>query len=219
MKKVFRARMNGYGPDPDDERIWNGEEERKVMSSNKNKTSLNVSNTVLTALFMGLIVAMTLIIRIPVPATHGYIHLGDSMIFLAVLALGKKNGALAAGIGSALADVIGGYAIYAPITLVVKALMAYIVGVFIERAVKNGRFAGSGGKAITIIGMALGGVLMVAGYYIAEVFMYGNWLVPLSGVGMNCIQFAVGGAIAFALSQALEKTPAGKNFAYSLGKK
>ena len=183
------------------------------------RQTVNVDKTVLTAMFMGMIVAMTMVIRIPIPATQGYIHLGDSMIFLAVLALGKKRGAVAAGVGSALADVIGGYAIYAPVTLVVKALMALIVGAFIEWAVKRGRFAGAGGKVITLIGMVLGGAVMVAGYYFAEVFMYGNWLVPLSGVGMNCIQFAVGGVIAFALSQALEKTPAGRKFAYAPDKK
>ena len=50
------------------------------------------------------------------------------MIFLSVLLLGKKGGALAAGLGSALADVLGGYAAYAPWTLLIKALMAIIMG-------------------------------------------------------------------------------------------
>lgn len=173
----------------------------------------------MTALFMGMIVALTMIIRIPIPATHGYIHLGDSMIFLAVLVLGKKNGAIAAGVGSALADIIGGYAVYAPITLVVKSLMALVVGLFIEQAMKKGRFSGAAGKVIIAAGMVLGGLLMVAGYYIAEVVMYGNWIVPLSGVGMNILQFAVGAVLAIALDHALEKTPAGQRFAYSLAKK
>lgn len=183
------------------------------------RQSLKTDQTIMTALLMGMIVAMTMVVRVPIPATHGYIHLGDSMVFLAVLVLGKKNGAVAAGVGSALADILGGFAIYGPITLVVKGLMAYVMGAFIERAVRNGQFSGARAKVITIAGMAIGGVLMVAGYYVAEGFMYGNWIVPLSGVGMNCIQFAVGGVIAFAVSHALENTPAGKRFAYSLGKK
>ena len=183
------------------------------------RQSLKTDQTIMTALLMGMIVAMTMVVRVPIPATHGYIHLGDSMVFLAVLALGKKNGAVAAGVGSALADILGGFAIYGPITLVVKGLMAYVMGAFIERAVRNGQFSGARAKVITIAGMAIGGVLMVAGYYVAEGFMYGNWIVPLSGVGMNCIQFAVGGVIAFAVSHALENTPAGKRFVYSLGKK
>ena len=99
----------------------------------RSKTNL----LVMTALMMGLIMVMTFIIRIPVPATQGYIHLGDCMIFLAVLVLGWKHGAIAAGVGSAMADLIGGYAIYAPVTLVVKFLMAAAVGLFIEKALKK----------------------------------------------------------------------------------
>ena len=97
---------------------------------------------VLTALMMGMIMVMTFIIRIPVPATQGYIHLGDCMIFMAVLMLGWKYGAVAAGVGSAMADLIGGYAVYAPVTLVVKFLMAAVVGLFIEKALKKDRSPG-----------------------------------------------------------------------------
>ncbi len=184
------------------------------------RQTFTIDQIVLAAMFMGMIVALTLIIRIPIPGSHGYIHLGDSMIFLAVLALGKKNGALAAGIGSALADVIGGYAVYAPVSLVAKALMAYIMGVFIERALARSASAGTGKvRAIMITGMVIGGLVMVASYYAAETVMYGNPVIPLAGAGMNCIQFAVGGVIAFALESALEKTPAGKKFAYSTVRK
>ena len=174
-----------------------------------------IDQTVMTAMFMGMIVAMTMIIRIPIPATHGYIHLGDSMIFLAVMVLGKKNGAIAAGVGSALADIIGGYATYAPITLVVKGLMALVMGAFIERAAAKRDMTPALKSAIVAAGMVIGGFLMVAGYYGAEVIMYGNPIVPLTGAGMNIIQFAVGAVIAGALEHALEKTPFGRKFAYS----
>lgn len=65
---------------------------------------------VMTALMMCLVMIATMFIKVPIPFTQGYVHLGDSMIFLAVLILGKKSGALAAGAGSALGDIIGGYA-------------------------------------------------------------------------------------------------------------
>ena len=78
-----------------------------------------------------------MLIRVPVLATKGYIHLGDCMIFFAVLLLGWKWGAAAAGIGSALADLAGGYAYYAPITLAVKSVMAIVVGLFIQAALKK----------------------------------------------------------------------------------
>ena len=83
---------------------------------------------VMVALMVCLVMIATLSIRIPSPFTQGYVHLGDTMIFLSVLLLGKKGGAVAAGLGSALADVLGGYAAYAPWTLLIKALMAIIMG-------------------------------------------------------------------------------------------
>ena len=58
--------------------------------------------------------------------TQGYVHLGDTMVFLGVLMLGKRRGAAAAGLGSALADVLGGFAFWAPWTLVIKSLMAFV---------------------------------------------------------------------------------------------
>ena len=87
---------------------------------------------VLTALMVCLVLLATYIIKIPSPFTQGYVHLGDTMIFLSVLLLGKKGGAAAAGLGSALADLLGGYAAYAPWTFLIKALMAFIMGAFIE---------------------------------------------------------------------------------------
>ena len=60
------------------------------------------------------------------------------MIFFGVLLLGWKWGAVASGFGSALADLLLGYAQYAPITLVVKYLMAVAMGIFIEKAIRKG---------------------------------------------------------------------------------
>ena len=170
---------------------------------------------VLTALMMGMIMVMTFIIRIPVPATQGYIHLGDCMIFMAVLMLGWKYGAVAAGVGSAMADLIGGYAVYAPVTLVVKFLMAAVVGLFIEKALKKDRSPGAV-MVMEIIGMCIGGSFMVLGYYLAESLMYGSFVTPLASVPMNIVQFAVGVVMATALSRALAGTQVGRSFAYDI---
>lgn len=79
----------------------------------------------------GLMIALVFIatcIKIPIPFTQGYIHAGDSMIFMAAILLGWKHGAVAGGLGSALADVLGGYAHWALPTLVIKAIMGAVVG-------------------------------------------------------------------------------------------
>ena len=174
-----------------------------------------VYNVVLAAMMMCLVLLMTFIIRIPIPGTHGYIHLGDSMVFLSVLILGWKWGAVAAAVGSALADFVGGFAIYAPVTLVAKGIMAAVVGLFIQKALKKGLSRGKT-RVFEIIGMGVGGLLMVACYYGAETVMYGNWVVPLAGVFMNCLQFVVGAALAFLIAESLYKTPAKKVFTYRI---
>lgn len=181
------------------------------------KKQTTTYNLVITALMMSMVMVLTFIIRVPVPATQGYIHLGDSMIFFSVLLLGWKWGAIAAGVGSALADLLAGYAYYAPITLVIKGLMAIVMGLCIEAAIKRG-FTGMKLRAMEILGMIVAGLFMVGGYYSAESIMYGNWMTPLAAIPMNILQFGVGVLLAAALAGALYKTPAKKSFAYNLNK-
>ena len=167
------------------------------------------------ALMCGLIMLVTFMIRIPVPGTQGYIHPGDCMIFLAVLILGWKHGAIAAGVGSALADLMGGYAMYAPVTLLAKALMAAVVGLFIQWAL-NKHFTKTGLTIMGALGMSLGGMTMVAGYYFAECAMYGSFITPLVGVPMNILQFLVGIGLALILVHSLSGSTVGKVFTYNI---
>lgn len=91
---------------------------------NNNLTKKMTYTGIMTALvFLG-----TFMIKLPLPYTGGYIHLGDSMVFISGIILGKKRGAFAAGIGSALADVVAGYIYWSLPTLIIKATMAWIIG-------------------------------------------------------------------------------------------
>lgn len=173
---------------------------------------------VMTALMICLVMIATLSIRIPSPFTQGYIHLGDTMIFLSVLLLGKKGGALSAGLGSALADVLGGYAAYAPWTLLIKALMALIMGAFIETCIKKEKHHARIGSVplIEIAGMILAGIEMVIGYAIVDGALAGNMISGFLGAPFNIIQFTVGLVLATILAMALYKTPAKRYFAYRL---
>lgn len=178
--------------------------------NNRNK----VMTTVMTALMMCLVMIATMFIKIPIPFTQGYVHLGDSIIFLSVLILGKKNGTAAAGLGSALGDILGGYAFWAPWTLAIKMLMAYIMSAFLEHAGRRDKektkdFRISGAE---ITGMILAGIEMVIGYYAASAIMYGNLLTPLTSVPWNIGQFVVGMIIAGILAQTLYKTSLKKYF-------
>ena len=66
------------------------------------QTNSKTFRLVLTALMMSLIMVAILFIRVPIPFTQGYVHLGDAMIFLDVLVLGWKYGAVAAALGGML---------------------------------------------------------------------------------------------------------------------
>lgn len=173
---------------------------------------------VLSALMMGLIMVSTFTFKIPSPFTQGYVHLGDTMIFLGVLVLGKKGGALASALGSALADLLGGYAIYAIWTFIVKGLMAYVMGAFVEAALKSDKkhITFLGVPLVEIIGMVIGGIIMVVGYGIVEMALTGNIMIGILSMPPNVGQFVVGMVLAVALAASLFKTPAKKYFAYRL---
>ncbi|MCR5135114.1 MAG: ECF transporter S component [Clostridiales bacterium] len=177
------------------------------------KESRKIRTMILTALLMSLIMVLTFATKIPVPATQGYIHLGDCMIFMAVIILGRKYGTAAAALGSALADIVGGYAFYAPISFLVKGAMAFLLATFLSRALEKSR---AHSMLLAAAGMVIAGMVMVAGYYAAETILYGNPVAPLAGVPMNILQFAAGIAVSLPLAGTLGKTVIGKDFAYRI---
>ncbi len=71
-------------------------------------SKITTREIVLTALFAALACVATMVIRIPTPATSGYIHPGDAIVILCGLILGPRYGFLAAGLGSCAADLFGG---------------------------------------------------------------------------------------------------------------
>ncbi|RLE95400.1 MAG: hypothetical protein DRJ55_01995 [Thermoprotei archaeon] len=82
----------------------------------------------LTSVFTALVTVTTIMFQVYIPETKGYFNLGEVAVYLTALLLGPRVGAFAGGVGSALADLITGYSIYAPATLVIKGLEGYIVG-------------------------------------------------------------------------------------------
>ena len=148
-----------------------------------------------TALMMAAIVVATM----PAfPVFNGYIHLGDSMIFLSVLLLGWRRGAVASGIGSAMADILLGYAVWAPWTLVIKAVMALAVGVILGNSKASLR---------RVFAMIAGVIVMLLGYFIGGGLIYGDFRTALLSVPWNALQGALGIIIANLLFLALTKTP------------
>ncbi len=177
------------------------------------KEMKKTNELVMTAMMVCLVALATMMIRIPTPGTEGYIHLGDAMIFVAVMILGWRKGAVAASVGSAMADLLSGYASWVPWTFAIKGLMALAFGIIFELSLKSvSEGAYKKAAVIKVIGMLIGGVIMVGGYFVAAGLMYGNWMASFVNIPMNCIQLGAGMFISLALEQALRRTSASKYF-------
>lgn len=160
---------------------------------------------VLAALFAALSCVATMMIQIPIPATNGYINLGDGAVLLGAFLLGPVYGALAGGLGSALADLLLGYAAYAPGTFVIKAAMA-LCAALVLRVLKKKPLAGP------VAGGIVGELIMVSGYFAYESTLLGYGFAAAASIPANALQ-AVGGLIvSVVVYQALRTIPVVKRF-------
>jgi uncharacterized membrane protein len=162
----------------------------------------NVSRLVITALFAALTYVATSIIRIPTVGTNGYVNIGDVAVLLCAWVIGGAYGAMAAGIGSALADLLAGYAMYVPGTFTIKfvmAISAYLIFKSVSKLNIN-----------KMLGYVLSGVvaeiIMVAGYFLYESTLLGYGFAAAASIGSNAIQgvtcVVVGTAAIIILEQA-----------------
>lgn len=157
---------------------------------------------VIAALFAALACVATMAIRIPTPGTGGYIHPGDAVVILCGISLNPGAAFLAAGMGSAMADLLGGYFLYVPITFVIKGLVAFLAGHAFRRLsghLKN-RTA-----AVAVCGL-IDVALVAGGYCFCESFIYGT-AAALASVPANLIQGASGLVISTALFPLLAAVP------------
>ena len=69
-----------------------------------------IKKIVVAALLAALVCLATMLFKVPSPM-KGYLNLGDGIVLLAGWLLSPAYGFLAAGVGSALADVFSGYII------------------------------------------------------------------------------------------------------------
>lgn len=169
---------------------------------------------VVAALMAALTCAATMVIKIPTP-TFGYIHPGDGLVLLCGIVLGPVGGALAAGIGSMLADVFSGYMSFALGTLIIKALTAAIAGLLFRRirAVQSGSTGSSYAGIIT--GGVLGELFMVIGYLFYETLLAvisgsalaAAFTASAAGVIFNIVQGVVGIVLAIILFPVLYQIP------------
>ena len=158
-------------------------------------------NIIASALFIALITVTTMFVKIPL-ALFGYVHLGDLFIFLACFMLKPKYSIVVGGVGSALADLFLGFAVYAPATLVIKALVALSFSLVVYNKPALVR---------EVLAVIFGTLIIGGGYLIYEGILYG-FGAAIVNLPFNLIQGAVCGGLAIILIKILEKIPSIRDF-------
>ena len=143
---------------------------------------------IVAALFIALTYIFTAFINIQIPPGNpaGLTHLGNIPVFIAAMLFGKRTGAAVGGIGMALFDFFSPYAVWAPFTLVINALMGFVIALIVENREKFKWYLLAVVAAIAI---------KVGGYYIAEGILYGNWIAPVVAIPANILQVAVAAVV------------------------
>jgi uncharacterized membrane protein len=108
--------------------------------------------------FTVLVYVATVVLQIYQPVTGGYFNLGESMIYLAAMVSNPIVAALAGGVGSSLADLSTGYAIFAPATFIIKFTEGYLAGLLIGlfRRTRRKAFAAASVGAVYALGLYYG---------------------------------------------------------------
>lgn len=157
------------------------------------KSRLTPAMIGLLAVLIALTTVFTLSVRVPTPA-RGYVNLSDVAITFASLAFGPWVGAIAGGVGTAIADLVG-YPVYAPITLVVHGLQGLLIGLIGYRQRSLLRL---------ILAWLAGAVVMVGGYLIGGIPIVGFATSALDIPG-NAFQALLGALIGIPLVFAVRK--------------
>ena len=158
-----------------------------------------VLNMVIDAMFIALTFVITGYINVRNPflaANGGLIHLGNVPLFIAAAVYGKRTGAIAGAVGMGLFDLLGPWAIWAPFTFVICGLIGYVFGLITEK---------HSGKPYLVVAVFAAAIIKVAGYYIAEVILYGNLIAPAASIPGNLVQIFVAGIISVPVIMVLQK--------------
>ena len=168
---------------------------QKTMGQNK------TMEIIIDAMFIALVFTATWLIniRLPLVGSGGLIHLGNVPLFIGGMLFGRRTGAIAGAFGMALFDLMSGWTAWAPFTFVIVGAMGYVIGWIAEK--KPFKMA----MTNYVLSVMLAIVIKVAGYYFAEVILYGNWFTPFGSIPGNIIQVGVAGIVALLCVEPLKK--------------
>ncbi len=151
---------------------------------------------VTAAMFAALITGLTFFPKIPVPlASGGYVHLGDTLIYVAASILPLPFAMASAAIGGGLADILSGYTAYAPFTVIIKALLT------VAFSAKNEKILCKRNYAAPVICIAV----TVLGYFAADSFLLDSFAAAVPGMLWNLCQALASMIVYYIMAAALDK--------------
>jgi uncharacterized membrane protein len=171
------------------------------MELKKVRSKFKTKDMVESALLTALVFVATSFINIPLPgASGGLMHLGTVMLVIVSLVFGKEKGAIAGAVGMAIFDLSSPYALWAPFTFVIRGVMGYVLGAISYSNNKNGE-----NIILNIFAVIVSGILMIGGYYLSEVILYGNWLSPITSIPGDVIQIVMALIIGIPMAKILKR--------------
>ncbi len=155
---------------------------------------------IINSLAVALVFVATVFINIKLPfaGNGGLVHLGNVPLFIFAILFGRKTGFIAGAFGMALFDLMGGWVAWAPFTFLIVGAMGYTVGLISESY-------SSKPYLVNLLAMIAALVIKIVGYYVAEVILYGNFLVPLGSIPGNVLQISVAIVIVLPIATRLKE--------------
>ena len=146
-----------------------------------------------TAIFTALVYVVTAYLHIP--TYNGYVHIGDGFIFIAACLLPTPYAMFVGASGAMLADLLTGFAVWAPGSLIIKALTAML-------------FTSKAGKIITrrnVLMLIPATAICAGGYYLYEVLITGSFLASLAGIPGSLLQSVASGIVFVSLGLTMDR--------------
>lgn len=147
------------------------------------QSSLSARAVSVLGVSIALVAVTVSVIKIPVAATGGFWHTGVIAEAFLATAFGPLVGAVAAGVGAAIADLAGGFGSFAPLTLLAHGSTGLLIGALAWRKGWPGR----------LLGWVAGGLAQVAIYFLGEATVYGFGMAGAAAeLPLNLIQVGLG---------------------------
>ena len=152
-----------------------------------------------TAVFSAIILFSTMLVKFSTGLGEGYIHFGDCFIYISACVLPFPYCLIAGALGGALADILGGYAIWAIPTAIIKMLNVLPFALICKKYKSNKIL-----NKKTVLMPVISGAITILGYFVAECILYSVASATLSIIG-NSIQAVASGVLFYIVATALDK--------------